>query len=1187
MNSATKLALGPGPRGLRRGRASFAARSEAEPRNERWWRFVFALVVSISALSPAFAQRGLKDIPDPDPKAEQATFELGAGLEVNLFAAEPMVVKPIQMNWDARGRLWVVGSQMYPQIKPGEKPSDKVYVLEDTDGDGRADKSTVFADGLLIPTAVIPGDGGAYVANSTELLHLSDTDADGKADKTRVVLSGFGTEDTHHILHTFRWGPDGCLYFNQSIYIHSHIETPHGVRRLRGGGTWRFRPDGLELEVYTRGMVNGWGHAFDRWGQSFMTDGAYGEGINYAFPGAAYYTAVDVQRTLRGLNPGQPKHCGLEILSGRHLPPEMNGDLVTNDFRGNRINRFALTESGSGYVSRQQDDILRSRSVAFRPVDLKMGPDGALYVADWYNPIIQHGEVDFRDPRRDHAHGRIWRITAKGRPLVKPPKLEGAPVEQLLAALKEPEDWTRNQARRQLQEHGGKAVLPALAKWLGQLDTTAPGADHHRLEGMWVAQSLRMPSEALAESLLASEEYQARAAAVRIVADWEGDRKSVRSWVNAAATDPHAQVRLEAVHALRRRGGPEAAKSALGVLDRPMDEFLDYALWLTVRETAPQWLPRVKQDVAYFGERPQPLLYALKAVNDPAAIDVVEKLFRSGRVQQADVPPVLEMLAAQGRPEHLQLVFEEALAGRHAAAGLAALEQAARANRARRPAGELARIGKLLEGSDREISATAARLAGLWQIETLRQALVERAARYSPPIRTGAVEGLGFLSGDKSRQTLLRFCRPPNETGLRLEAVTVLASLDVQSAAAEAVSLLREVPRGLNAAAVYAAFLGRQGGPEALAKALAGKNLPGEVAATGIRQLSSAGRKLPELEAALRTAGGLDPVAKALSPAELKQFIADVQTKGAARRGERVYRQEALGCVKCHAIGGAGGIVGPDMISLGASAQVDYLIESLLEPSKKIKENYHTVAVQTTDGRTVAGVVVQKTETHLLLRDQNDALLKIAVADIEQQANSPLSLMPEDTVKSLRRDELVDLVRFLSELGKTGGLVVPRTPTVRRWQALRQTPAVNDFVRHNGVASAAGDDPALVWAPAYSLVEGDLPLEELPWQGGVDGHNYQYLRFEIKVTAAGRVGLRFNDPTGLRLWGRSSDGKPAKPSLVKLAAKPGEPTAVDVAAGVHVFTLASESEKRKMKPLRIELVELPGSAGKAELVLGK
>src|SRR5690349_2468587 len=151
----------------------------------------------------------------PDPEIERKSFKVAEGFEVNLWAADPQLAKPIQMNWDAQGRLWVASSSMYPMIKPGETPADKVIVLEDADNDGKADKSNVFADGLLLPTAVLPGDGGAYVANSTELLHLKDTDNDGKADQRRVVLSGFGTEDTHHILHAFRWGNDGRLWMNQ------------------------------------------------------------------------------------------------------------------------------------------------------------------------------------------------------------------------------------------------------------------------------------------------------------------------------------------------------------------------------------------------------------------------------------------------------------------------------------------------------------------------------------------------------------------------------------------------------------------------------------------------------------------------------------------------------------------------------------------------------------------------------------------------------------------------------------------------------------------------------------------------------------------------------------------------------------------------------------------------------------
>ena len=402
----------------------------------RWGaaKHVLAFFLLTIALLPTagFAQRDLKDIPPTDPELERKSFIVADGFEVNLFAADPKIAKPIQMNFDPQGRLWIVSSEVYPHIKPGQKANDKVLVLEDIDGDGISDKTTVFADGLLIPTGIAPGDGGAYVANSTELLHLKDTNGDGKADQRRIVLSGFGTEDTHHILHTLRWGPAGHLFFNQSIYIHSHIETPYGVKRLNGGGIWRFLPETLQLDVFARGWVNTWGHHFDAYGQSFVTDGAGGEGINYAVPGASYVTAVGAPRILHGLNPGSPKLCGLEIVDGRHLPDDWQGNLIANDFRGHRVCRYVLSDDGSGFASREMSELIKTTHVAFRPIDVKMGPDGAIYIADWYNPIIQHGEVDFRDPRRDHTHGRIWRVTYKGRPLVKRPKLVNARSEDVV-----------------------------------------------------------------------------------------------------------------------------------------------------------------------------------------------------------------------------------------------------------------------------------------------------------------------------------------------------------------------------------------------------------------------------------------------------------------------------------------------------------------------------------------------------------------------------------------------------------------------------------------------------------------------------------------------------------------------------------------------------------------------------------
>ncbi|HYH55518.1 MAG TPA: PVC-type heme-binding CxxCH protein, partial [Anseongella sp.] len=446
-----------------------------------------ALVLPVLFLTACSNNREdrLKDLPDHHPEKELASFEIAEGFEVNLFAAEPMVAKPIQMNWDAQGRLWVVSSTAYPHLKTGEEANDKIYVLEDTDGDGAADKSTVFAEGLTVPTGILPGDGGVYVANSTEILFLSDTDGDGKADTRRKVLDGFGTADAHHLIHTFRWGPEGRMYFNQSIYIHSHVETPWGIRRLEGGGVWKLQPQTLELDVYAKGLINPWGLRFDQYGQSFLTDGAGGEGINYAFPGATFVTAPGAERILRGLNPGQPKHSGLDIVSGRHLPESWTGSLVTNDFRANRVNRFQLEEQGSGYASKQMPDLLWTDDIAFRPVDITIGPDGAIYIADWYNPIIQHGEVDFYDPRRDQERGRIWRITAKKRRLVRKPELAGASVTDLLNALKEPEEWTRSQARQLLKERGAKEVAPALQNWIEALDEQSQAHERLKLEALW------------------------------------------------------------------------------------------------------------------------------------------------------------------------------------------------------------------------------------------------------------------------------------------------------------------------------------------------------------------------------------------------------------------------------------------------------------------------------------------------------------------------------------------------------------------------------------------------------------------------------------------------------------------------------------------------------------------------------
>ncbi len=1139
--------------------------------------YVAVLCLGLILAAPASAQRDAKT-PDPDPELERKSFIVADGFEVNLFAADPLLAKPIQMSFDAAGRLWVACSEVYPQIKPGQKANDKLIVLEDTKGVGKADKVTVFADGLLIPTGVEPGDGGAYVADSTDILHFSDPDEKGKARKRRVVLSGFGTEDTHHIIHTFRWGMDGMLYFNQSVYIHSHVETPHGPRRLNAGGIWQLRPESLKLEIYCRGFWNTWGHHFDRWGQSFATDGAGDGGIHFVVPGASYAAAQGGAKLLPGLNPGSPKYCGLEILSGRHLPEDWRGNMITHDFRAHRVSRFVVREDGAGYASQRKADLIETKHGAFRPVDVKMGPDGAIYIADWYNPIIQHGEVDFRDPRRDTTHGRIWRITAKGRPLVERPKLVDAKTPELLDALKAPEDWTRHFAKRVLKERGAKAVLPELAAWVQKLDSADPAREHHLLEALWTYQALDTVEPKLLATLLQARDHHARAAAVRVLSHWHTRLANPTELLAARVADDHPQVRLEAIRALGQIPSASSAEIALRALDRPVDRWIDHGLYLTLRELGPHWLAALQKGTLDFGGNPQHLIFAIQAVGSREGVNPLVQMIRGGKIGREREEVVLTLIAALGAPPELSVVFDRVLAKddnspTKQANVLAALEQATR-QRGVRPAGDLERLGSLLASESEPVRSVAARLVGLWKVETLRPQVLKlaRDEKTADSLRQSAIDGLVLLGGKESLQALVELTDKVRPVTVRRMAVIGLTPLDLEAAAGRAVEVLT-VADG-DPAEVFTAFIDRKNGAVVLAKALADRKLPADVAKVGVRAVRASGRDASALVDALTKAGNLTNVKRDLTPAELAQMVAEVQKSGDAARGEVVFRRKDQLCLKCHAIGGAGGQVGPDLTSIGASAQVDYLIESILLPNKVLKEGYHSLVVTTTAGKIHTGIKVRESKTELVLRDAEDREITIPTKEIDERANGP-SLMPDGLADPLTRAELIDLVRFLSELGKVGPYSVGQARVVRRWQALEPTPQARELLRRTQMASAAGSDPALVWGAAYGQVSGNLPLDALPsvkYRNDLAPHGFA--RCQLDATTGGKVKLLFKSTAGLTAW---LDGAPVEV---------GESMVLDLKPGVHTLTLAIDLEKRR-EGLRLELEDVADSPARVRIVGGK
>lgn len=1001
------------------------------------------LVTLAIASQTASAQRFLKDIPPPDPVAELAAMQVAEGYEVNLFATDPMITKPLQMNFDPQGRLWVSSSTVYPQIRPGEVADDTVTILEDRDGDGRADVATTFADGLLMPTAVLPDDrGGAYVANSTELLHFADADGDGRADRRTVVLSGFGAEDTHHIIHTFRWGPEARLYFNQSIYIHSHVETPKGVRRLNGGGIWRFRPELADdvagrtfaLDVFARGWVNPWGHVFDLWGRSLVTDGAGGEGIHYAFPGAAHRAAVGTPRVLRGMNPGSPKFCGLEIIDGGHLPADAQGLLVTNDFRANRVCRFRLTEEGSGFTSEKLPDLIHSQRVTFRPIDVRMGPDGAIYIADWYNPIINHGEVDFRDERRDRTHGRIWRVTAKGRPLAPRIDFTKRKVPELLEHLRSSDGYVRDMARRELFARGAESVMSVLGGWIAKLDRSDSAFDQLRLEALRLKQGLDRGTaadvdSALLKAVLASTDSRARAAACRVVADWAGRLADPIGLLSPAVDDPAPQVRLEAVRSLASLGGRRAAELVLHAVDHERDSALDYAVWLAARELRGDWLPAVIDGSFDDGGKLPRLVFAIRAAEAADAIPALLPRLRSETATPAERKAVLECIASLGNSDQLRMVFDVVVAAAtppdEAAPLLERLLESQERRRVR-PAGSLAAIVGLLRGP---LARPAIASAGAWQVAEAVEPLTTIAMNEAASLdrRKEVIASIGRIPGDASRQALTRLAADSVDA-IAAAAVAAMVPASADAAAELAVPLLSRLQDPASQSALFAAFLSVKHGADRLAAAVqaAAAPLRGEVVSRGLEAVSASGRQEPRLVKALEAAaarGDAAATASAVSakhtmkPAELDAFISLVRDRADAKRGEAIYRRESLRCTSCHRVGDRGGRVGPSLAAIGAASPLDYIIDSLVHPAKNVKEGYNSLVVLTTDGRVVTGIQVSRTDSELVLRDATDKEVRIATADIDEESPGA-SLMPAGLIDGLSREELADLVRYLSELGR-------------------------------------------------------------------------------------------------------------------------------------------------------------------------
>ena len=944
-------------------------------------------------------------IPEPDIEAEIAAFNIAEGYEISLFAADPMIANPINLNWDTKGRAWVATSSTYPHIVPGREPNDKIVILEDTDGDGIADKHTVFAENLLVPHSVMPVQGGAYVTATTELLFFEDTNGDDVADHRRVVFDGFGNADVHHMIHGLRWMPWGDLHFTQSIYINSFIETPFGIRVLNGSGIWSFRPETESLEVYSRGLINPWGETFDRWGQTFATDGAGSSGMNYVFPESAHATAVGAPMVLPGLNEHTPKNTAAEIIYSRHFPKDWQGSSITNDFRANRTVRYKLGSLGSGFQSQEVQTILHSDHRSYRPVDCKVGPDGALYIVDWYNPIIDHGEVDFHHPIRDKTHGRIWKLTKKGSPLLSPPPFDRQSPEQLLEHLKSPEMVTRRLANRALVEK--KADPQMVINWIKRLDSKA---STERLEGLWLLAALQAYDEAALLKAIESPVPEERAGAIRMLSHWKQQSEHLNI-LEKLINDPHPRVRLESIHALRELGGLKAVQILMQVLNHPVDKNLEFALDLTLRKLKEDWLPPLVAGEPLFYQEKNKQLYALLTVEDQRVIGPVTRLLNQSDTDSTLVNKAWKLIAKIGDRESKEQVLRKA-AQENNLPLLRALANAPESNNA--IPSNLKPLGTLLNHKNLAIRLQALKLTGRWKSDAHADLLLGKIET-SEEMRE-KMEALRALAAMDHFDQVIRMVGTGKNFKTNTAAMVVWIEHDPENAANSAVELLQNLDDLELAELIFQSFKKLEVGPGILQKALEGQRIPEEIASVGLKMVQTSGLNLVELEQTIRKAGALQPLGMEMTDTEKEALIKAAQESGNIYRGRQIYRRKELLCGSCHRIG-AGGLSGPDLSRVGSYMTPNSILESILNPSADIKQNYETVLITKKNGEVISGLLHRKTDTSTIIRMVNSELVEIPAMEISHTDVSPTSLMPAGLTRNLHKDELKDLLAYLINLG--------------------------------------------------------------------------------------------------------------------------------------------------------------------------
>ena len=967
------------------------------------------------------------------PEEARDAMTVPPGFSVDLVAAEPRIHQPVAFTFDTRGRIWVAEAHTYPIRAAEGQGADRIVVLEDTNGDGDFDSRQVFAEGLNLVSGLEVGFGGVWVGAAPYLLFIPDADGDGVADGPPVtLLDGWGYQDTHETLNAFNWGPDGWLYGCQGVFTHSKIGppgTPDDERTEFNAGVWRYHPTRHQFEVFAHGTSNPWGVDFDDHGQAMMTACVIAHAF-HVVQGGRYerqagrhfdpYTFDDLKTIAdhshyagnigdhawwgrdeavyddaTSLAGGGHAHCGAMVYLGDNWPRSYRNTLMMANIHGNRINVDHPRRDGSGFIASHGRDVIFANDAWFRGINLRYGPDGAVYLIDWYDPNACHRA----SPEIwDRTNGRLFRVRyGDSRPTEV--DLDAATDAELVVAHDHENDWFVRGARRVLQarhaDSGTAAARQVRQSLWDRLQEPGHSVDR-RLRYLWTCHVIEHLSDVEVGKLLDDDNENVRAWALQLLTDRPDAAKTVETadgmvlapeirsaLVQLTQSERSPRVRLYLASLLQRLSLSDRWELAPGMTrdgDHAIDKNIPLMVWYGV---SPLVADDPRRAIELAGQSQIPL--------------VRQYIYRRAAMDPKLLGGLVDRLADGVAPEIAKEMIGELRRG---------AEQWGRIDAPSRWPEVVARLATSEDESIRQSLRFLSITFGDASIfPTLRAVVTDR----EQPL-TARREALSALTQGRDPQLRGLLLGLLDDRQLRGDAIPVLARFETADVADELLRRYSDWPAATQRAAIDV-LISRAGFAHQLLDAVSAGEVAGtDLTALHVGRIAQLGdetlvERLGEIWGTVRPSNAalreeIEKRSRQLSP--------DVLADADRSHGRQLY---AKSCGQCHRLFGEGGNLGPDLTGADRG-NVRYWLENILDPNAVVGKDYQTLTALTDDGRVITGLLREETDVAIVLEDA-DKRVTLPRSEIESLAPTSLSLMPEGLLQPLSESQIADLIAYL------------------------------------------------------------------------------------------------------------------------------------------------------------------------------